>query len=543
MDEQQLQHRYLSLDEHDASSDVFELSFSSEEPVERSLGTLEVLQHTEEAVDFSRLNGGVAPFLFNHDPDVVLGVVESASVSNGRGYASVRWGTSPEALQKRADVAAGILSAVSVGYRIDQTEFDPETNTLTATRWTPVEVSLVSIPADPSVGIGRSIEHSQPQPITMQRSIATPIASGAPDEFGQATQQFSIVRALQAAAGGDWRSAGLEREVSQELQLRENRTSGGFLVPAEAWGQRAYQAGTASAGGDLIGTSLLADRFVDSLRARLAVAQLGATMLPGLQGNVSIPRRTATATSYWIGADDDDAVTESTGTFGSISMTPKTVGAYSRFSRLMQLQSTPDIETLIRRDFIALLAEAIDAAAINGSGSSSEPEGILQVTGVGAVIGGTDGAAPTLDHMIDLKKAVSIDNADVATAGFLTTPQVEAALAKLTDDQGNYILNPYSRVTLNPFGNETNRALIAGRQFYTSTNVPSDLTKGSGTDLSAIIYGNFADLLIGMWGSLEVLVDPYSDFAKGSVGVRALQSVDIAVRHPESFAIMTDAIA
>jgi len=258
-------------------------------------------------------------------------------------------------------------------------------------------------------------------------------------------------------------------------------------------------------------------------------------MLPGLQGNVSIPRRTATATSYWIGADDNDSVTESTGTFGSISMTPKTVGAYSRFSRLMQLQSTPDIEMLIRRDFVALLAEAIDAAAINGSGSSSEPEGILQVTGVGAVIGGSDGAAVTLDHMIDLKKAVSIDDADVATAGFLTTPQVEAALAKLKDDQDAYHLSPY--------GTELGRSQIAGRQFYTSTNVPSDLTKGSGTDLSAIIYGNFADLLIGMWGSLEVLVDPYTDFAKGSVGVRALQSVDIAVRHPESFAIMTDAIA
>ena len=76
-----------------------------------------------------------------------------------------------------------------------------------------------------------------------------------------------------------------------------------------------------------------------------------------------------------------------------------------------------------------------------------------------------------------------------------------------------------------------------------SNNAPSNLTKGSGTNLSAVIYGNFADLLIGMFGQLEILVDPYTDFAKGTVGVRALQSIDIAVRHAESFAAMQDAIA
>ena len=82
-----------------------------------------------------------------------------------------------------------------------------------------------------------------------------------------------------------------------------------------------------------------------------------------------------------------------------------------------------------------------------------------------------------------------------------------------------------------------------GRRLEVSNNVPSNLTKGTGTNLSAVIYGNFADLLIGMFGQLEILVDPYTDLAKGTVGVRALQSIDIAVRHAESFAAMQDAIA
>ena len=92
-------------------------------------------------------------------------------------------------------------------------------------------------------------------------------------------------------------------------------------------------------------------------------------------------------------------------------------------------------------------------------------------------------------------------------------------------------------------GAELGRSQIAGWRFEVSNNVPSNLTKGSGTNLSAVIYGNFADLLIGLYGTLEILVDPYTDFAKGTTGVRALQTIDIAVRHAESFAAMQDAIA
>ena len=76
-----------------------------------------------------------------------------------------------------------------------------------------------------------------------------------------------------------------------------------------------------------------------------------------------------------------------------------------------------------------------------------------------------------------------------------------------------------------------------------TNNIPSNLSKGSGSNLSAILYGNFADLYIGLFGELEILVDPYTDFAKGTTGVRALQSIDIGVAHAQSFAAMKDAIA
>ena len=191
--------------------------------------------------------------------------------------------------------------------------------------------------------------------------------------------------------------------------------------------------------------------------------------------------------------------------------------------------------SLIRNDFVALLADAIDTAAINGSGSSNQPTGILNTSGIGSVAGGTNGASPTLDHLLDLKKEIAVDNAYVATCGFLTNAKVESVLGKLKDSQGQYFLSLY--------GAELSRSQIAGRRFEVSNNVPSNLTKGSGSNLSAVVYGNFSDLLIGLFGTLEILVNPYTDFAKGTTGIRALQSIDIAVRHAESFAAMQDAIA
>ena len=177
------------------------------------------------------------------------------------------------------------------------------------------------------------------------------------------------------------------------------------------------------------------------------------------------------------------------------------------------------------------------AAAINVSGSSYQPLGILNTSGIGSVAGGTNGLAPTLDHLLDLKKEVAVYKAEVATCGFLSNVKGESVLAKAKAKAS------LSQYLLSPYGTELGRSQIAGRRFEVSNNVPADLTKGTGSNLSAVIYGNFADLLIGLYGTLEILVDPYTDFAKGTTGIRALQSIDIAVRHAESFAAMQDAIA
>ena len=529
-----LQRRYLSLvdETEEDQADTLKFSFSSEKPVSRYAFD-EVLDHSEDSVDMTRLNAG-APLLFNHNPDKPIGVVQRAWLDNRKGYARIKWGTSQLAEEIRRDVENGILKSISVGYRIEEADTEEKYGVVRATSWTPYELSVVTIPADHSIGIGRSIVQQEtkktPKKEVKKMTQAIQTINDGWSEYERESRNFSIVRALQASVSGNWSNAGLEREVQQELSRANGRESQGIFVPDNGWATRDYTKGSSTQGQKLVGVDHLADRFIDVLRARLVTAEMGATFLPGLVSDVSIPRRTAGGTAYFVAEGSN--VTESTGTFDSVSMSPKVMGAFSQFSYLMQLQATPEIEELIRQDFVALLAQKLDQVAINGGGSN-EPSGILQTSGIGSVVIGSNGGAITLDKMLDLKQTVAVDNADLPSAGFLTNTKVENALSKLKDGNSAYLLNPY--------GTEIGQQQFAGRSLMISNNVPSNLTKGSSSGVcSAAIYGNFSDLLIGLFGTLELLVDPYTQFQSGGVGIRALQGVDVQVRHPESFGAILD---
>ena len=531
----QIETRFLDVEAKAVDEDTFTLSFSSENPVPTRLGE-EILSHRKEAVDLSRLNDG-APFLWNHQTNEVLGVVESAEIVNNRGRATVRWGTSEAARAKREEVSKGILQNISVGYQINETEYQDDGKVL-VTRWQPVEVSLVAIPLDNSIGVHRSLEYPTPKKETMSNYVTEySEPQQTRGEFEEEAAQFSIVRAIQAQASGNWSDAGREREVHQELAGRYGqRSPNGVLIPNQSWAKRTFVAGTASAGGNLVETSVLADQFVDALRPNSVIMQAGARVIPGLVGNVSIPTRATSSSAGWIGADDSDALSESVGTFGTVALSPKTVGCYSKFSRLMKLQALPQIEDLIRQDFLELIGTAIDQAAINGSGSSSQPTGILSASGTTVTALGTNGAAASIDNLITLKKSVSAANADDSSSCYLINSKVEAALAQLKDGNSAYHLSP--------FQGSLGDARFAGRRMLVSNNVPSNLSKGSASGtLSAILYGRFSDLLIGQWSGIEIETDPYTDFAKGSVGVRALATIDLGVRHGSSFGLIKDAIA
>ena len=353
-------------------------------------------------------------------------------------------------------------------------------------------------------------------------------------------RSYSLVRALNAHMTGNWREAGLEREVSVELARRMGRDSNGFFMPTDLPMMRdaGYYVGTPTQGGNLVKTDLLMGSFIDILRNKAAVMQLGATFLPGLVGKVEIPRQSGVSATQWI--QETGTVTGSNATFDKVALDMKTIAAKSFVSRNMLRQVTMSVENFVRNELATSIALAIDLASLSGSGSSSEPKGLASQTGILTVEGGTNGAAITFDHLIDMETKVADANADGTSMAYLANAVTIGALKKIKDANNNYIWKPIVGASRNAIPGEVNGYPVAR-----SNQARKNLTKGTSSGVcSEIFFGNWADLLIGEWGVLEILPNPYSAAAydNGGLEIRALQSVDIAVRHPESFCRMADVL-
>ena len=603
----------------DAEARTVELAFASETPYDRWWGT-EILDCSQTSIRLGRLVAG-GPLLMDHDSRDHVGVIESVQIGADRVCrAVVRFGKSARAEEVFQDVLDGIRRNVSVGYMIHEAklvETSEDKDVYRVTDWEPFEVSIVSVPADASVGVGRSAgEESpvevieQPNPvednedetesdkeikstqgvITMSDINIDQIRADAVKEeqkrsaeiqamgeqfarFGadkiaadclrngdtveaarakimekigsqamptaeiglteKEARSFSFMRAINALANpGDRKAqaeAAFERECSDAFASKNGRSAQGFFVPVEVQ-RRDLEVTTtnSSTGGKLVATDLVS--FIEVLRNKMVVTGLGAQMLSGLVGSIAIPRQTAGATAYWVA--ESGAPTESQQTIDQVTMNPKTVGAFTDISRKLMLQSSIDVEAFVRNDLATVLALAIDLAAINGSGSNNQPTGILATSGIGSVAGGTNGAAPTLANMIDLETAVSVANADVGSLAYLTNAKVRGKLKQTFKNA------TYGDVPVWGDGNMMN-----GYNAAVSNQVPSNLTKGTSSGVcSAVLFGNFADLIIGQWGALDLMVDPYTNSTSGTVRVVALQDVDVAVRHAESFAAMKDAL-
>ena len=581
-------------------SRTVELAFASETPYERWWG-VEILDLAQPSVRLGRLTAG-GPLLMDHDSRDHIGVIESVQIGTDRvGRAVVRFGKSARAEEVFQDVKDGIRQNVSVGYMIHKAvlvEQNEEQDTYRVTDWEPFEVSLVSVPADASVGIGRSADAESPiEFIPLQEkqimsdinveevraeavkseqkrtqeiiamgeqfkaygadgvaaeclrngksveetraAIMTKIGTRAlpSADIGMTQEEarsFSFVRAIQAAVlikDGKFSQArdigGFELDASDAVAKKMGRESRGFFVPNEVQ-KRDLLVGTPTAGGNTVATDLLASSFIDLLRNKMAVTGLGAKFLTGLVGQIAIPRQTAGATAYWVA--ENGAPTESQQAFDQVTMTPKTLGAFTDITRKLLLQSSIDVEGLVRNDLATVIAMAIDLAAINGSGASNQPTGILNTAGIGSVAGGTNGLIPTWGNLVDLESQVAVANADLGALGYLTNAKVRGKLKQVSKVSGQ-----------NGFIWED--GTVNGYATGVSNQVPSNLTKGTASGIcSAILFGNFADLIIGQWGNLDIMVDPYTGSTAGTVRVVALQDVDVAVRHAESFAAMKDAL-
>jgi HK97 family phage major capsid protein len=358
-------------------------------------------------------------------------------------------------------------------------------------------------------------------------------------------RRFSFIKVIRHTAtmrgvSGLDVDAGFEKEISDECarQFRAQgiaRTSKGLFVPREILTQRDLVAGTDSAGGFTVATELKAESFIDLLRNAMMVRAMGATVLTGLHGDVDIPRQNGAGTAYWGG--EGSSPTESDQSFGQVSMTPKTVGAFTNMTRRLLLQTSLDMEQLVRMDLAKVIGLAIDYAALFGTGSAGQPLGIVNTTGVGSVAIGTNGGAPKYTDLVAMESKVAVANALMGGLGYLTNAKVRGNLKttekSATGTVGNFI---WSESSEQGFGE------VNGYKAGVSNQVPWTLTKGSSSGVcSAIFFANWADLLIGEWGVLDIQADPYALGLSGGLRVRFLQDVDVAVRHPESFCVIQDA--
>lgn len=343
-------------------------------------------------------------------------------------------------------------------------------------------------------------------------------------------KSYRFLRVINALATNDWRGAEFERECSEAVARQIGKKPSGAFVPYDVMTRDlGKDSGSFGTGGKLIETSLLATNFIEMLRNRMLTRQLGAMVLDGLVGDVAIPRQTGGAGAYWVA--ENIAPTESMQVFDQVLLSPKTVGAFTDITRKLLLQSSLSVENLVRRDLATILALAIDAAAIAGTGNGGQPTGIISTTGVNTIGSlGTDGGPLTWASVVQFETETSVDNADIGNLYYLTNPRVRGKL-KNTFKVPTYGETPIWENGDNGFG------LVNGYPAAVSTQVPGNYTKGAGTGLSAMIFGNFADLIIAEWGALDLMVDPYTGSSAGTLRVRALQDVDVAVRHPESFCI------
>lgn len=352
-------------------------------------------------------------------------------------------------------------------------------------------------------------------------------------------KRYSLLRVAQWLADPSPRTAeaaAFELEVARAAQAKHSRSANGVLIPWEVLGSnRAAETpgqvvGTFGDGGALVGTDRLDAQFIDLIRNRSAFLNSGLTMLSGLEGNVEIPKKLTSSQYYFVGENAD--VTNSKLTFGLVNMIPRTIGVRVPISRRMMIQSSPDVENLVRLDMAESVALGMDYTIGYGTGSNGQPLGIINTNGIGSVTfaGGTAkdfpaslGGGSALNcgdwgDYVDLETELAIDNLDAGSMRYYGNSVVRGALKqtlRASAAGSDYIM--------------TDAGTVNGYQFTVSNQMQQN----------DVLFGNLADCVVGMWSGLDVVVDPYTQSASGQVILTVHQDFDVAVRRPQSFALGT----
>jgi len=574
----------LRRDQVNEDTRTVQLSFSSEEPVLREFG-YEVLEHSKDRADFSRLEDN-APLLKDHDWTQQIGVVEKVWLDGKKGRASVRFAKDDEGEKEYQRVLDGIRTKVSVGYEItDVTDTNETREELPVYRvaFKPYEISTVSIPADLSVGVGRSDiaegnEVKDTKKTGENVSDVTPTVDSVNEraeekerinellELGSRFNQselareyinsdksvnefrtqiletigehetmidntkdtnvgmnekearsYSIIKAVRAHLSHDWSEAGLERECNEALSERFG-TPRGFYLPQEAMGFRA-EATTALGGAGLVNTSHLGDSFIEYLYANSVLVQAGAKVMDGLVGNIQIPRQDGKSDAHWV-AESGDVTVDGSFSTTTVTLAPKTVGAYVPITRTMLKSGAPSIDQVVYNDLMSSLTGALDKAffqySLNAPTCISGMHGaIASNTGLGTAI--------TWAHVVDCEGDVMNENADKNNLAYVTDGKTVASLKTIEKASGA----GFCMTDALP-------RLLNGYPVYVTSNQTHG-GQGLSTGRSQLTFGDWSQVIIGLFGPVDIYPDAGGN-ADGTIAMRGFLEADLALRQPKAFA-------
>ncbi len=353
-------------------------------------------------------------------------------------------------------------------------------------------------------------------------------------------EQFSFKRAMNMAITG--RREGVEAEFSS-IGSEEFQRSGvsvsahSIKIPSEVFKRDMSATGgtSGSEGGVNVQTSV--GSIIDVLLPKTVLRGLGVQQLSGLVGNLDMPTASTVPSAGW--NTENGSATEKSPTFSKITFSPKRLAAYIQVSNQLMLQSSNSIDAYVRNWLLNAMAQSLESAAIKGGGSN-EPTGIIANSNVNVTFAGgatsnstnANGIAPVWADVINLMKA--IENSNGTMINYLTNPKVKAALQTIPRQssgvEGNFIW-PAGANELNGYGAAT------------TTLVPSNLSKGSSSTLSALIAGDFSQMMVANWGGLELTVDPYSGATAGLTNVVLNAYMDVNLLQPTAFAVCKDIVA
>lgn len=624
----------------------YAVSLSSETPVEQWFGN-EILDHSAGSVDLSRSEG--MPLLLNHRSDQQIGAIRNLRLSKDRKLrGDMLFSKSAAAIEQ--DVIDGIRTNLSLGYRVGKFEYEEgkgdKPDTYTATRWTPMEASIVSVPADHTVGVNRSSADSERFPVlvvkrnapataiqgatSMPEAPAANAGNGAtapnngaaaaeivrmgqthglldrvpkwiedgrtPDQVraeiletratkpivlpaaedpnkpglmpDKDAKRYSYARAILAAADtreGQRGTSCFELDVSQELEKSmpvSYKRMGGVFVPTRLTnaqgagtgmrlsdGQRAAMMDYLTrAGGSGTIDSITANyikevvfteyggELINILRNAALVVRMGARVLTGLSSPIAFPRQTQDVSAVWQATENPGSdIAAGNVKTDLVSLIPRTLMAATAYSRQLLVQASVDVEAMVRESLAFSHAIAWDLAAIHGSGSSGQPTGIYNQSGVLTEDFSTFTTPGQLNYgqIVDMETKVANANALLGTLGWLTTP----GTAKKGKTTLEFAVNGASKIWM---GTILEGEMDGYKAMATNQVAKLMGTGGAGTGgvFHGLIYGNWSDLLIGQWGgAMEMIVDPYTLKKQALIEVASFQMTDVEVRHPVSFCV------